>query len=250
MNWWTDFWTWVNDNQLAATIIGGLILAALLWGFSRLPKVGPHVRSGIKWLWSWRPVSSRRYESGLLRLHDVVTTEVEASAKVVAEKAITDSEELEKAKKELVRLMVEHRNTKDADATDDENPWGDLVAAPLPGPEPRWKLLSLDGTEGRARRYAIANLVPESVALNVRMDNSSTGWFSFDDAAFWPDLSGESRGEFKGEVTSTDNFNNARLKLTWFDENRVRQTMFFVIRGPKPEPDPWATASGSTDVPF
>ncbi|MGW9269055.1 hypothetical protein [Microbacterium sp. NPDC055599] len=183
----------------------------------------------------------------MVRLRDVVTAEVAVSAKLVAEKAITDSAELEKAKKELARLMVEYRTAKEADATGDENPWDDVVPVPLPGPEPRWKLLSLDGTEGRSRRYAVANLVPESVALNVRMDNSNTGWFSFDDAAFWPDLSGESRGEFEGEVTSTDNFNQARLKLTWHDQNRVRQTMFFNIRGPKP--NPWDGAGGSDDIP-
>lgn len=71
VQWWNGFWTWVNDNQLAATVVGGLIVAALVGLFSILPRIGPHVRSALslsttmigvaaRWLWSWRPVSQRR----------------------------------------------------------------------------------------------------------------------------------------------------------------------------------------------
>lgn len=72
VQWWTDFWTWVNENQLAATVIGTLVAAATLAVLTRLPKIGPGVRRAFKWagertvrvvgwLWSWRPVSARRH---------------------------------------------------------------------------------------------------------------------------------------------------------------------------------------------
>lgn len=247
MNWWTDFWTWVNDNQLAATVIGGLILAALFWGFARLPKVGPHVRYGLKWLWSWRPVTARRHKRELLNVYTILTAEVEGTAKVVAERAIADSADLEQAKKELARLMVEHRT-----ANDDDSPWDKGVPTKLPAPEPRWKFYAVSDDDSEVRRYAIVNLVPGSVALNVRMDNSNYGGrFSFDDAAFWPDLSGEARGEFSGQITSTDENNRVRLRLAWLDENRATQTANFSIRGPEPEDesDVWGSY-GSSDTPF
>ncbi|MEV7607904.1 hypothetical protein AB0N61_00315 [Microbacterium sp. NPDC089320] len=238
MDWWTDFWTWVNSNQLAATIIGGLILAALLWGFARLPKIGPHVRVGLKWLWSWRPISVRRHRRDIANLYEVVSADVEGAAKAAASKAIADSAELEKLKKKLVDVMVENRIASEGEGQQA----GSLISVAstkLPGPEPRWKLVTLKSDAPNAQRYAILNLVPGSVAMNVRMDNSDSGWFSFDDAAFWPDLSGESRGEFGGVVTSTDERNKAQLVLTWFDENREKKSMYFAVRA-APKPDPWA----------
>lgn len=248
VDWWTDFWTWVNNNQLAATIIGGLILAALLWGFARLPKIGPHVRVGLKWLWSWRAVSVRRHRRDIANLYEVVSADVEGAAKAAAAKAIADSAELEKLKKKLVDVMVENRIASGGEGQEA----GSLISvAPtkLPGPAPRWKLMALKSDSAGSQRYAIVNLIPGSVAMNVRMDNANSGWISFDDAAFWPDLSGESRGEFGGRVTSVNEQNKADLMLTWFDEDRVKQSMYFAVRA-APKADPWGTVSGSDGVQF
>jgi hypothetical protein len=54
VDWWTDFWTWVNANQLAATVIGGLILVIIVGIWARLPRLGKPIRRAWDFLRSLR----------------------------------------------------------------------------------------------------------------------------------------------------------------------------------------------------
>jgi len=231
VGWWTEFWTWVNENQLAATVIGTLLATGLVWLLSRLPKVGPHVRTALKWLWSWHPVSAHRHTRDLAAVSEASSAYAQKRTEGIAEKVKTSHED---------GLKI------DTDAN--------VRAIPAPPPpEPRWKLVRMSGAEDVKCRFTISNLVPGSVALNVRMDNLGQGMFSFDDAAFWPDLSGESSGDFSGVIRSTNAVNRIHLKLTWLNHKHDGQSHTFVVDGPSawdPIPDAWRTAPHLPDAPF
>lgn len=94
MEWWTDFWTWVNENQLAATVVGGLILAL----FATLPKIRPHVRSALKW-----PLTVRFTTAQKIRQ---VVAEISSKDQTISDL----KSQVESARAEGVRLGEERRS--------------------------------------------------------------------------------------------------------------------------------------------
>jgi hypothetical protein len=113
---------------------------------------------------------------------------------------------------------------------------------PPPPPEPRWVLTELAESKGRLVAYEIANLIPGSVALNARIDPSRKSAFRFDDAAFWPNLSGEASGVFRGRVTDSGAKAGFNLVLSWLDANRNQQTESWNVPATEAD-DVWNTAT-------
>lgn len=116
----------------------------------------------------------------------------------------------------------------------------DLNASPspsegLPRPAPRWSFLRFGALDDLGReKYGFKNLVPNSVALHARVE-AVGGGFTFDDAAFWEDLSGIAQGEFEGSVSGIGLGNGVTLRLGWYDENHVRHSTDFRIKAPFPD---------------
>lgn len=259
---WIEFWTWVNENQLAATVIGGLVVAALIALFARLPRVGPLVRKALRWIWSWHPVSARRYEQGLRWEEQSHFITLDVAKRDAAEQIAPTLLAVEDLHREVEQLKAVRGPKIDIEANRRAAMAGvksSVQPTPLPAPEPRWKFLGTstsDDVLNEVYRFKVVNLMPGSVVLNARMDNNPNtyGSFSFDDAAFWPDLSGEAEGEFTGEVVGTDESGHVTLVLSWFDENHAQQTKNWLIKPrPRPvKPDPWAERATSfrDDTPF
>lgn len=224
VQWWTDFWTWVNENQFAATVIGGLIVVAIVGVFSRLPKIGPHVRTFLKWLWSWHPISARKHYRDIALVHEATLAEAAAEARVIAEKAIDVSAELEKAKKELSRIIVENKIKIDTEANVRDKVRGSVTAPAtppnLPAPDPRWRIYLPDGEEFV---HVLENTVERSVAKEVRLESDA---FEFLDGAHWEDLSGKSKGDFSGrsKQSQPDWQTTTQFIVTWFNENNVKNS--------------------------
>lgn len=283
---WTKFWTWVNENQLAATVVGGIIVALLVWLFSALPKVGPQVRAGLaiswtalgcaaRWIWSWRPISGRRYarermvllraiaegnvrRRRLAKRADDAINQVRGSipdVTVVLLSQIQENKELidelraevdRFAKPKTEGLKVDHEANKRAAAAS-------LPIAP-PLPRPRWhagpdNVLDPD-------QYVIQNMVPRSVAREVRVESDD---MDIIDAGHWEDLSttGPMRGTgtFIAVANERGTYNGVDLTITWYDEKGekdfVRKTIW-----PKCEPQPedekptmWVIPSKNDDTP-
>ena len=53
MEWWSEFWTWVNENELAATVIGGLIVAVILGTLALIPKLRKPLLGALRRLLPW-----------------------------------------------------------------------------------------------------------------------------------------------------------------------------------------------------
>ncbi|WP_156458731.1 hypothetical protein [Microbacterium sp. Leaf179] len=262
---WNEFWEWADGN-LGATIIGGLLVIAIVGVFSRLPRLGPHVRSGLRrawrWAYSWRPVSSRRHARELAALAEN-TREADVARQAMGQRADTAINAVRESIPNVVLTILTQMNEqKEAAATrmaDIEkevarlkkvvdvkapsNPaWitdadrVDVVKAPeVPTPDPRWRLSNVTSEKDRrvgVSRYRIENLIPGSVALGVRMDNAdgTYGSFAFDDAAYWPKLSGIAFGEFSGTIRGTDEEGFVYVRLSWTDEVKSKRSASFTLR--------------------
>lgn len=113
----------------------------------------------------------------------------------------------------------------------------------LPKPTPRWRFLRFGALDDLGReKYGFKNLVPNSVALHARVE-AVGGGFTFDDAAFWEDLSGTAQGQFEGSVSGIGLGQGVTLRLSWYDENHVAHSTDFWIK--PPFPNLWAAAEGN-----
>ncbi|WP_146185405.1 hypothetical protein [Microbacterium sp. HMWF026] len=269
---WNGFWEWADGN-LGATIIGGLLVIVIVAVFSRLPRLGPHVRSGLRrawrWAYSWRPVSSRRHERELAAVAEKAR-EADGARQAMGQRADTAINAVRESIPNVVLTILTQMNEqKEASATrmtelekevsrlkkvigvkDSGNPaWittanrVDVVKAPeVPTPDPRWRLSNVTSDNDRQvglSRYRIENLVPGSVAVGVRMDNEdgTYGSFAFNDAAYWPKLSGIAYGEFSGTIRGTDEEGFVYVRLSWTDEAKSKRSANFTLRSSSaPEP--------------
>ncbi|WP_311245811.1 hypothetical protein [Microbacterium sp. WCS2018Hpa-23] len=134
------------------------------------------------------------------------------------------------------RLEASERDVADAKAS---------PRAGLPGPEPRWSFVNFGAVNDLGRvKYGFRNLVPGSVAYNVRVE-ALRGGFTFADAAFWDDLSGLAQGDFEGTVVGKGATQGVSLRLGWYDEAHVWRFDDFRIRPTRP--DVWSSAE---ETPF
>jgi hypothetical protein len=230
MQWWSEFWTWVNENQLPATVIGGAIVALLIWLVSALPKIGPRVRAAIRWIWSWRPVSYRRHTRDLTRQKETTLAELGELLRIASgrtndsmQPVLNNAASAGTQANVLSGLAI----ATGGPATDGHQP------RVIPSPQPRWRLEApqdLDDSSHDGRRYSLRNLIENSVAKNVRIENSGNdGYFDFEDGAFWPDLSGLRSGGFNGAITRADPQGDVRLRLSYFDGRGEERNVYYLV---------------------
>lgn len=271
MEGWNDFWTWANENQLAATVVGGLIVAALIGLFSILPKIGPHVRSGVglaaimigvaaRWLWSWHPVSARRLRKDLDAQFD--TSAVESAALVAS---LTENVEAlstrvamqEQAANASVAAVTKIRENADAYAKDRSKASIDTHASAmsprLPLPAPRWRI-DRESDDPTGETYNIVNSIERSVAREVRVNDSHddygepNGVATILDGGHFEDLSGRSSGTFRARLGSRTRQGGGTLSVTWYDENNAQQHEYVRVDGfeaPEASAGSWGPVPGS-----
>ena len=97
--------------------------------------------------------------------------------------------------------------------------------AALPKPGPRWHISRhrvSDGALGRAggSQFHIANGVPGSVALGVRVDDGSET--SVVGNGYWADLSDESQALFDAIISESGQDYGYSFIVSWYDENGVK----------------------------
>lgn len=99
----------------------------------------------------------------------------------------------------------------------------------LPAPEPRWALTwAYDKDDPKACVYKVSNLVPDSVALRVRVEPVK-GKLHIKDAGYWKDLSGIADGYFRCKLQGDAEYLGATIELSWFDEYSDRASKKFKI---------------------
>jgi len=145
-------------------------------------------------------------------------------------KAIRDLAEQESAGRHKKELRQEYeRGWKDGkEATQP-------AKSPLPPPAPRWTLIQM-ASKGRERTFRVKNLMPGSVANNVRMETREGNVVLWQDAAFWPDLSGEATGDFKVKLTDAGSYSAFTFRMSWLDEFQKDRNKDFTV--PSSEKDP------------
>lgn len=208
-----------------------------------------------RWLWSLRPITVRRHKreldaankrvDDLARNADVAIGQVRTSLEKVTLNIATQLgeskervdtimnavEDLDKSQKGLrgkLDAMVVAATPTDGDI----DPWALPSAMPSspPAPAPRWRLVDPRNRTDQHQddgKFILQNLVDNSVARNVRLDNNGVGHFEFEDGAFWPDVSGVQTVTFSGEIVEADNEGDVRLSLDWLDENNRRFTQLY-----------------------
>jgi len=232
---------------LGSTIIGGLVVAGVLWGVSLVPSdfpldvlgalAGFAVALGLiavsiankSWrgrtwdlLFGLRLLTKKKREKSVARGY--VQRSFEQHIKDIEMKDQAEKSDI-KAKEFLANFL------KKSSA---ELPW-------LPPREPRWVLSRVDWQTDRKRRFQFQNLVPGSVALGVRVErHSSEVAFNWKDAGDWPDLSGEAHGEFAITLTDCGAYDGFVLRLSWLDENHSKNSEDFRVEPSETDPNhPW-----------
>ncbi|MWB98317.1 hypothetical protein [Agromyces seonyuensis] len=239
MDAWHGFWTWANENQLAATVVGGLILLALGWALSHLPKVGPYIRRALTWLWAWHPVSARRHTRELDRLRKSLKfgdSEVQGAAKKSALEGdarlrIALDADFKAIKQRLDRQEKNHEAVAalvvSLESEIKRGPGASAVAEPLaptspPLPRPRWDIEWLAHDDGTPNSFFdITNHVPRSVANEVRIEGTSR--VRVRDAGHWASLSGKVSEQFVAQVAEEGEYLGVRFSVEWYDEDGAKQ---------------------------
>ncbi len=182
---------------------------------------------GFAWLWSWRPVSVRRYErEKAARNLAEAKDELDARGAVVASAAESGLKTLGELKKTVAELSeaVAKKGAAQPEAAD----------APIeyPPPAPRWRIIPpsrrTDDNQDDGK-FLLENLISGSVARNVRLDNDDVGQFDFEDGAFWPDLSGVQAVTFAGSFAHVDRDGDLKIRLSYYDHlGRVSHKYFWL----------------------
>jgi hypothetical protein len=209
-----------------------------------------------RWTWSWRPVSARRHArelqattkglGDLATKADLAIGQVRTSLEKVTLSLATKQnesqervdvimngvEDLDKQYKALRgALDASRKPSSTIDAAADVR--ADVMTVEL-APAPRWRLVDPRNRTDQNQddgKFIIQNLVKNSVARNVRLDNDGVGHFEFEDGAFWPDFSGIQTWSFGGEIVDSDSQGDVRLQLSWLDEsNRQFSQLYWLNR--------------------
>jgi hypothetical protein len=203
MTWWDQFVAFADKSPVLAgtigTVVGGLILALILWVISRIPKLRKPVFGGIsrlgRFLRSVRVTTTNRiereYERGVDEGWAGHEREVEEETKLGREISIftTPREDLKRE-----------------------------APAPRPAPKPRWRVYESE-PEGDGFDFIVANSVERSVAQEVRLE-ASASYFEFYDGAHWEDASGVCYRSFRGKISSwARDRGGVDFDITWLDEN-------------------------------
>lgn len=182
---------------LAVTIVGGLVVALLTWLIIKYHK---QVWVALKWPFTIRLTTTKKVDA----------------ARKKAERdgfklAVTKMKE---AKEPLIKATSPNQ-----------------VAQRRVDPQPRWRIERVRSEPGE---FALRNLVPDSIATNVRLD-ADLGWFDVQDNATWSTLSGVTFGLFSGEMTRRGRAHGVRFKITWHDGAGAKQTFGYDYQAEHPE---------------
>jgi hypothetical protein len=90
----------------------------------------------------------------------------------------------------------------------------------VPGLQARWVISEVEEGENVFR---LENVVPGSVAFNVRLKESN-GDFKFRDGALWPQLHGGSYVDFRGKVTGNALKYGIFFEVLWYDHKGEPQS--------------------------
>jgi len=109
-----------------------------------------------------------------------------------------------------------------------------------PLPRPRW-IVEADTEDGAPDWYTIQNLVPRSVAREVRVEAGPE--FQILDAGHWEDLStsgpASGRGSFQAWANDWAVANGVDVVITWYDEQGNAQVESKHVWPSQPSPDPF-----------
>jgi hypothetical protein len=233
VDWWNEFWAWANENQLAATVVGGVLVVLGLKALSYLPRIGSPLATAFTfigfilgivfgWLWTWHPVSARRHERDLeamvarmsavnidnLKRHEANKQTLDEAVKVYA--------------KQLMKL--ESQSLRPTDTQTPATP----MNPPPPLPIPRWSIYAA-GEEGDGNDFVLKNLMPRSVAKEVHLEGDLD--FALLDAGHWESLTGIAAGEFRGELNARGWALGVRFTVEWYNEKNEHRTASVSLQG-------------------
>lgn len=200
-------------------------------------------RRSVRWLWSWRPVSARRHARELALAREAA----DAGENAVRDLAVRADAAIAQVRDSLQRvtLTIATQMNENKSAVEELRKDLDRAAAKesaaqpeptqprvIPSPAPRWRLVApserIDQNADDGK-YLLQNLIPGSVAKNVRVENDGVGYFDFEDGAFWLDMSGVKSNGFGGTITRADHAGNIRLRLSYYDSLVKERHVYFSV---------------------
>jgi hypothetical protein len=216
-------------------------------------------RRPIVWVWSLRPVTSRRHARELaaaedarreLAMHadkafDQIRTSLQrvtlqfatqlGDNKQRVDLVVKAVEDLDKHLKAIndrsAALTIDQKSNAPATPPAEKPPQSEVLAA---SPLPRWRLIHpdrRDDAQPADGRFLLQNLIDASIAKNVRIENTGEGYFEFEDAAFWSDMSGKKSNTFGGTIAKTEPSGSVQLRVSYLDYlERERDVLFLVNR--------------------
>ncbi|MFE4469631.1 hypothetical protein ACFRFH_12530 [Leifsonia sp. NPDC056824] len=251
---------WYHEN-LWSNILGGvataLVLGVLYWAFgvvsaAKLPvwvyvfvvglvvlvvsmliplwrrAIWGNVGRGLKWIWSWHPVSTRRFRAARKADYEYLDKLFADNFASWVRKVIKDDKQAEERMKEIIAPVVEQRMRNLQAIRDEAAAVSDPGLAPVPRPVPRW---SVEVVRDGVNEFVLVNHVPRSGAREVRIEGDDD--FTITSAGQWEDLSGEARGEFTGTFTRNAMQVGVKFFITWFDDNGLTKTAVVFVSAPE-----------------
>lgn len=225
MDWWDALWKWANESQLGATVVGGLIVAAVVGVISLaiavVPKWREPVLSAIRHGWSVvisiRLTTTRRIEADKAQAHEQGVNDLF--------KAIAPSGEDITSLKDLL-LSPNVAPSLVGPVT---------PSAPSPTLPPRGPSLARWSARHRNGRYwSLTNVVPGSVAEDVRI-NCSPRELEFVDMPNVSSMPGGSTKTFQCDVTESGMEEGVTWVITWDDHNGVPHSETIRVMGTQAE---------------
>ncbi len=197
LNGWAAFWEWANTSQLGVTIVGGLIVAAVVGLVALIPKLR---RQALAWLErTWSSIRSIR-----------VTTAGRLSA--------FERSALASARKTAEAEVAERRTVRDLLMEHATQPTAERQGSPVvPRPKAVWsfsKGRSLMVTRPNSRLFKLTNHADGVEALDVRVEADSTR-IGFPGGAYWTSILGGATKEFSGDPTGVSGEGPLVYTIRW-----------------------------------
>lgn len=230
---------------IIGTVVGGLILALILWMASRIPRQGRPIRKFFGWVISIRLTTTSRLAAVRAErdeeLADVQSKRYELTREfTLAQQKIKD---LEYEKLNLVgKLAVAKNGVPGGKSKDAVRSLPRAAAATPPTPDtprmppPRWSIRRKSKDDPKV--YVLINWEPASRATNIRLD-APPEMFDFHDKARWDELEymGEySRDYFSGHVKGSGRSDGVMFTVTWLDSDSSEQTAQVHLERPPRQP--------------
>ncbi|MHA6694646.1 hypothetical protein [Homoserinimonas sp. A520] len=216
-------------------------------------------RRPVVWVWSLRPVTARRHARELAAAEearralamraDKALDQIRTSLQGVTLQFATQLgdnkqrvdlvvkavEDLDKHLKAIndrsAALTIDQKSNAPATPAAEKPSQSEVLPA---SPLPRWRLIHpdrRDDAQAADGQFLLQNLIDGSIAKNVRIENTGEGYFEFEDAAFWSDMSGKKSNTFGGTIAKTEPSGSVQLRVSYLDYlERERDVLFLVNR--------------------